>query len=73
MRLTAPETVAITLDQYRQAVELLAAMMLNYHYVHRSPAELPDNQPLHSTDPSFPGYGKPQVRAGGRRQGVLMP
>jgi hypothetical protein len=45
MRLTAPETVAITLDQYRQAVELLAAMMLNYHYVHRSPAELPDNQP----------------------------
>jgi hypothetical protein len=45
LRLTAPENVAITPDQYRQTVELLAAMMLNYHYAHRSPAELPDNQP----------------------------
>lgn len=32
LRLTAPETVAITPEQYRQAVELLASMILEYYH-----------------------------------------
>jgi hypothetical protein len=41
----APQTVAITPDQYRQAVDLLAAMILNYHDAQRCPAQLPGEQP----------------------------
>jgi hypothetical protein len=38
------ETVAITPDQYRQAVDLLASMILKYHHAQRCRAELPGDQ-----------------------------
>jgi hypothetical protein len=42
--LTAPETVAITPSQHRQAVNLLASMILDYHYAERRSAVQPGNQ-----------------------------
>ena len=45
VRLTAPETVAITPEQYRQAVDLLASMILDYHYAQHRPAVQPGEQP----------------------------
>jgi hypothetical protein len=42
--LTAPETVAITPDQYRQAVDLLASMILRYHHAQHGRAELSGDQ-----------------------------
>jgi hypothetical protein len=44
LRLTAPEMVAITPDQYRQAVDLLALMILKYHHDQQSRALLPGDQ-----------------------------
>jgi hypothetical protein len=43
--LTAPETVAITPDQYRQAADLLASMILNYYYARYHPAVQPGDRP----------------------------
>jgi hypothetical protein len=45
--LAAPETVAITPNQYRQAVDLLASMMLDYYHYHAQhhPAAQPGEQP----------------------------
>jgi hypothetical protein len=43
--LTAPETVAITPSQHRQAVNLLASMILDYHYAQRPSAMQPGEQP----------------------------
>jgi hypothetical protein len=45
LRLAAPETVAITTDQYRQAVDLLASMMLDHHHAQHQTAVRPDEQP----------------------------
>lgn len=44
LRLTAPEAVAITPDQHRQAVDLLASMILDYYAQHH-PAVHPGEQP----------------------------
>jgi hypothetical protein len=41
LRLTAPETVAITPDQDRLAVDLLASMILGYHHAQHHPAAQP--------------------------------
>lgn len=41
LRLTAPETVAITSDQYRQAVDVLASMILGYYFYARHCAAVP--------------------------------
>jgi hypothetical protein len=40
LRLTAPEVVTITPDQYQQAVDLLASLILRYHYAQHSRAQL---------------------------------
>jgi hypothetical protein len=32
--LTAPETVAVSPDQYRKAADLLASMIQNYYHAH---------------------------------------
>lgn len=45
LQLTAPETVAITPNQQRQAVDLLAAMILDYHYAQHRSAVQPGEQP----------------------------
>lgn len=45
LRLTAPETVAITPDQHRQAVGLLASMILDYYRAQHHPAAQPGEQP----------------------------
>jgi hypothetical protein len=39
--LTAPETVPTTPDQHRQAVDLLASMILDYYHPQHHPAERP--------------------------------
>jgi hypothetical protein len=44
LRLTAPETVPITPDQHRQAVDLLASMIL-YYYAQHHQAVQPGEQP----------------------------
>lgn len=45
LRLTAPETVAITPEQYRQAVDLLASMIPEYyHYARHRSAVRPGEQ-----------------------------
>jgi hypothetical protein len=44
LRLTAPETVAITADQYRQAVDVLASMILSYYYAWHCAAVAPGEQ-----------------------------
>jgi hypothetical protein len=45
-RLTAPGTVAITLDRSQQAVDLLASMILNFDYCHRRPAVQRGERPV---------------------------
>jgi hypothetical protein len=45
LRLTAPETIAITPDQYRQAVDVLASMILDYFFAQRCSAVPPGQQP----------------------------
>lgn len=45
LRLTAPETVAITPNQHRQAANLLASMILDYHYAQHRSAVQPGEQP----------------------------
>jgi hypothetical protein len=44
LQLTAPEVVTITPDQYGQAVDLLATMILRYHHAQHSRAELAGHQ-----------------------------
>jgi hypothetical protein len=45
LRLPAPETVAITPDQYWQAVDVLASMILDYFYAQHCSAVPPGDQP----------------------------
>jgi hypothetical protein len=72
--LTVPETVAISSDQYWQAVDVLALRILDYYHArHRAALPLWRAGHLRLADLPFPSYRKPQVRAGRHRQGVLMP
>jgi hypothetical protein len=41
----APDTVAIAPDQYREAVDVLASMMLDYHYARYYLVVQPGEQP----------------------------
>ncbi|QSB14839.1 hypothetical protein JQS43_00075 [Natronosporangium hydrolyticum] len=44
--MTAPETVAITPNQHRRAVNLLASMILDHHYAqHRSAVQSGEQPP----------------------------
>jgi hypothetical protein len=72
--LTALETVAITSDQYRQAVDVLASMILGYYFYAGTarPSRLASRH-LRLADLPSPSCRKPQVRAGRDGQGVLMP
>jgi hypothetical protein len=45
LQLTAPETVPITPDQRRQAVDLFASMVLDYYHAQHHPAAQPGEQP----------------------------
>jgi hypothetical protein len=45
-RLTGPETVPITPDEHRQAVDLLTSMILDYYHAQHHPAVRPVERPL---------------------------
>jgi hypothetical protein len=56
--LTAPETVAIIPEQYWQAVDLLASVILSYHHTLRCSAAQPGVIRLRTADPPLPGLSE---------------